>query len=304
MINALQDKRLVIFGCGYVGAALATAARTQGARVIALTRNPAKAAALAAQGIDVVVDDLAGSSWHAKIAAGADYVVNTVSAAGPNPAGYRQSYVEGMRSILAWVAQGAKPVATLIYTSSTGVYAQGGGVVVTEETTTEGASITGRILVEAENLLRSAPATLVQRSFILRLAGIYGPGRHYLLNALRTGSAPFAGNPALHQNLAHRDDFVSALLACLSAPASIGSEVFNISDDAPATKAELLGWLAEQLQVAAPTFASEAAADPSRRGGEATPDRIIQSGKIRRVLGWAPAYSDFRAGYTEILRQL
>lgn len=299
-----MDKRLVIFGCGYVGAKLASEARAQGARVITFTRNSSKAAALETQGFEAIVGELASSDWHTKIEAGADYVLNTVSAAGPTPAGYRQSYLEGMRSILAWAAQGAKPIETFIYTSSTGVYAQGGGVVVNEETSTEGASITGRILVEAEDLLRAAPAAAMKRWFILRLAGIYGPGRHYLLNALRTGSAPFAGNPALHQNLAHRDDIVSAMLACVSAPASIGSEIFNVSDGAPAPKAELLGWLAQQLEVAAPTFASEAAADNSRRGGEPTPDRIIKSEKIRRVLGWTPAYPDFRAGYAEILRKL
>ena len=51
----LSGKRLVIFGCGYVGSAVARAARAAGARVEALTRNPEKAAALRASGLARVV---------------------------------------------------------------------------------------------------------------------------------------------------------------------------------------------------------------------------------------------------------
>ena len=302
-MSSLANKRLVIFGCGYVGGALAEAALAAGAEVTALTRNAEKAAALAARGVRVVTGELDSSTWHAQIEPGADFVADTVSAAESTPAGYRRSYVEGMRSILDWAACGSRPVGTLLYTSSTGVYPQGGGAVVDESAPTTGASETGRLLVEAEELLRAAPAATVRRWFILRLAGIYGPARHHLLNALRAGTTQFGGEPSFRMNLAHRDDIVSALLACAAAPDEIGNEVFNVSDDAPATRAELVNWLASRLGLPAPQFGG-ADAPSARKGGAVTPDRIIRSDKIRRVLGWTPRHPDFRSGYAGLLGQL
>lgn len=298
-MGTIAPPRLVIFGCGYVGTALAEAALARGLAVTALTRNSAKAAALRARGLHVVEGDLADSAWHDAIPAGAEFVANTVSAADPSPEGYRRSYVDGMTSILAWAARGPRPVGTLLYTSSTGVYPQGGGAEVDESAPTGGASPSGRILVEAENLLRAAPTSAVGRWFVLRLAGIYGPGRHYLLNALRSGTTRFSGAPEFHQNLVHRDDIVSAALACLAAPATVRNEIFNVSDDAPPTRAELLGWLATQLGQPAPEF--DGAAANLRRGGEPSPDRRIRAEKIRRVLGWTPRFPDYRAGYRAIL---
>lgn len=296
---SLSGQRLVIFGCGYVGSALADAALAQGARVTALARNAEKAAALRARGVEVVVADLASADWHGAIAGGADFVANTVSAAASTPDGYRASYVEGTRSILAWARRA--PIGTLVYTSSTGVYPQGGGARVDESASTDGASPTGRVLVEAENLLRDAGGVALGRWFVLRCAGIYGPGRHYLLNALRAGQTRFAGEPAFRMNLVHRDDIVAAMLACFGAPPAIANEVFNLSDGAPATRGELVGWLAQQLGLPAPVF--DSAVPSARKGGEPTPDRVIVAEKIRRVLGWRPVFADFRAGYAPLLRQ-
>src|SRR5690348_1915979 len=130
-MSSLANKRLVIFGCGYIGSAVARAALAAGARVEALTRNPNKATALRQAGLsNVVVADLATADWHTAISGGADFVLNTVSSGGPE--NYRRSYVDGMRSILAWAARGPRPVGTFVYTSSTAVYPQGGGASVDE----------------------------------------------------------------------------------------------------------------------------------------------------------------------------
>src|SRR5512134_230905 len=128
---SMADKRLVIFGCGYLGSAVAGAALAAGARVEALTRNPGKAAALRAAGLGrVVVADLATPDWHAQLEPGPDFVVNTVSSGGPG--NYRRSYVGGMESILAWASATSSPAGTFVYTSSTAVYPQGGGATVDE----------------------------------------------------------------------------------------------------------------------------------------------------------------------------
>jgi len=296
-MDPIAGKRLVIFGCGYVGSALARAAVEAGATVAALTRNPEKAAALRAAGLArVVVADLSTDAWHGEIAGGADFVVNCVSSGGPDA--YRQSYVGGMQSVLAWAAQGPGAVGTLVYTSSTSVYPQGDGMVVDETAPAEGATANGAIIRESEALLQQAPVSAVRRHFILRLAGIYGPGRHHLLDQLRAGAGQLGGSGAHRLNLAHRDDIVSAILACLRAPATVGNDLFNVADSAPALRSEVVGWLAARLGRPVPGFDGSAT---TRRGGAPMPDRIISNARIQAVLGWRPLYPDYRAGYENIL---
>jgi nucleoside-diphosphate-sugar epimerase len=113
----------VIFGAGYVGGEVARQALARGSRVTALTRNPAKARALAEAGATIIVDDLAANSWHERLPDGADFVLNCVSSGGGGPASYRHSYVEGMKSVLAWAAR--VPVGAIVYTGSTSVYPAG-----------------------------------------------------------------------------------------------------------------------------------------------------------------------------------
>lgn len=294
-MDPIAGKRLVIFGCGYVGSALARAAVAAGASVEALTRNPEKAAVLRAAGLaEVVVADLAADAWHRQITGSADFVVNCVSSGGPDA--YRQSYVEGMKSVLTWAARGAAAVGTFVYTSSTSVYPQGGGVVVDETAPAEGATPNGAIIRESEVLLQHAAA--VRRHFILRLAGIYGPDRHHLLDQLRAGADQLGGSGTHRLNLAHRDDIVTAILACLRAPATAGSDLFNVADSSPALRAEVVTWLAARLGRPVPAFDGSATA---RRGGAPMPDRIISSARIQRVLGWRPQYPDYRAGYEKLL---
>ena len=296
MAPTLANKRLTIVGCGYVGTAVAREACRAGLRVEALTRNPGRAAELAALGAHTVVADLATDTWHGRLTPGADLVLNCVSSGGGGLDGYRRSYVEGMRSLLAWAQR--DPAGTLVYTSSTSVYPQGGGVVVDEEAPTEGAGETGRILLEAEELLRRGSGAC-GRWFILRLAGIYGPGRHHLLDQVRTGAAEIAGSGAQHLNLAHRDDICAAVFAAFSAPVSLSGGIFNVADDAPAPKTEVVRWLAEQLGRPAPRFTGGAAS--ARRGFASPPDRLISNAKLKAKLGWQPRYPSFREGYAAIL---
>jgi nucleoside-diphosphate-sugar epimerase len=288
----LAGRRLVIFGAGYVGAAVALAAKARGLEVSALTRNPVKAQALNAAGVRTVVSELASSDWHGQLPADTDYVLNCVSSGGGGPEGYRRSYVDGQRSLLTW-AGGTSSPGRLVYTGSTSVYPQEGGIRVDEDAPTDGAMGTARVLLEAEALVRAWRGNW----FILRLAGIYGPDRHHLLDQLRAGSGELAGRGEHHLNLIHRDDIVSAILAAFAAPASVPSGVFNVADDGAAPKAALAEWIAARLGLPAPTFSGE----PAMGRRAITPDRIIANDRIKRVLGWRPQYPTFREGYESIL---
>ena len=289
----ISGKRLVIFGCGYIGNEVARQAVGRGLAVTALTRNPATAAELETIGATAVVADLASDSWHDQIVGRVDYVLNCVSSGGGGIDGYRRSYIGGMESITSWAKKNGG-VGTLVYTSSTSVYPQDGGVRVDEDASTDGSTERGKILLEAETVLRSSGGATA-RWFVLRLAGIYGPGRHALLDQIATGEVAGRGDHRL--NLIHRDDACAAIWSALLAPPERTNEVFNVADDGAAPKSEIAAWLADRTKVSPPRFTGE----PSANRRPVTPDRIIANDKLRAALGWRPSYPTFREGYEKIL---
>lgn len=300
-------KRLVVFGAGYVGSAVAREAVARGMNVTALTRNAEKAGHLRDLGVTTVVADLAGSDWHGQIPGAPEFVLNCVSSGGAGLIGYEQSYLAGMKSILAWAGDHGA-IGTFVYTSSTSVYSQGQGATVDESMPTTASSDRAQVLIDTERLLvtgrqplRGAAVSAGQlkspyhRFFILRLAGIYGPDRHHLLEQVRSGE--IAGRGDYRLNLIHRDDICSAIGAAFGAPPEIKDEIFNVADNGPATKTEITGWLAARLGLPLPRFTGAPAA--GRRA--ITPDRIVDNGKLRRRLGWAPRFPSFREGYENLL---
>lgn len=291
-MDTFSGKRLVIFGCGYVGAAVARWGSTVGLEVTALTRNAATALLLREVGVETVVADLASEAWHDAIAGAPDFALNCVSSGGGGTEAYRHSYLAGMDSIVAWALAKGR-IGTFVYTSSTSVYAQGEGAVVDETSSAVSANERAQVLREAE--VRGSNPDASTRWFVLRLAGIYGPGRHHLLEQVQTGEV--GGRGDYHLNLIHRDDAVAAVAACFAAPATVRNEIVNLADDGAARKAEIVSWLADRLGLPAPHFTGEPAG--GRRA--VTPDRVIANGKAKALLGWHPRYATFRDGYASLL---
>ncbi len=297
-------RRMLILGCGYVGSALAAEGLRRGFEVHALTRNPDTAGALAGSGVRVVQGDIASQDWHARMPAEADLAVNCVSSGRGGVEAYRHAFVDGQRSVAAFVR--ASGAACIVYTSSTSVYLQTGGVTVSEDDAARrgdpGLPWSVEALLDAERELLDAGLGLAVRVFILRLAGIYGPGRHLLLDQVAAGQT-LPGDAARHLNLIHRDDVVAAILAA-HASTSRG-DLFNISDDAPGTRGEIVEWVAQRLGVPLPAF------DPGLNTGRAArsapgaemPDRRVSNARARRELGWVPMFPSFREGYEAILRE-
>lgn len=171
-IDKLKGRSLVVLGCGYIGSYVAISALRYGMKVTALTRNPERASLLKKSGIQVFEGLLESSDWHSLIDPDQDYVLNTVSAADRSVAGYRVSYCEGSHSIKSWSRKGE--IGLYVYTSSTGVYPQNDGSLVDELAQLDDASERSGLLIEAEHLAREVNA---KSHYILRLAGIIGPGR-------------------------------------------------------------------------------------------------------------------------------
>ena len=284
-------KHLAILGCGYIGGEVARQAVARGLRVTAVTRNAEKAAGLRRLGVTAVETNIEGDAWHDAVGT-ADFALDCVSSGGGGAEAYRRSYLAGMKSVLAWAAaQGS--VDTLVYTSSTSVYPQDGGSRIDETAPVAGRDERTAVLVETERLLRAVPSA-ARRRVVLRLAGIYGPGRTHLLKQVQSGEV--SGTGLQHLNLIHRDDVCGAIWAVLGTPALAEDGVFNVVDDGAATKEEIVSWLASQLGRPAPRLTGEPA------GGRApVPDRIIANDRLKAAGGWNLIFPSFREGYASLL---
>lgn len=296
----LSGRRLAIFGCGYLGERVAREGLARGLEVTALTRNRDQAERLKAERIPhVVVAELDGDEWHARVAPGQDFVVNCVSSGGGGLAGYERSYYRGMQSVLRWAA--AAGPGRIVFTSSTSVYAQGEGEWVMEEHPAEGATDGAAVLRRTERLLEAfGPAGA--DAWILRLGGIYGPGRHRLLDRVLAGMQEEEGDDVL-LNPIHLEDAAAAVWCALEAPAGLKARLFNIVDDSPTPKKEILAWLQEEARSRGLLPRS-----PAPRSGAARPSsgksRRISNRRAKELLGWRPRFSDFRAGYAGLLKEL
>lgn len=290
--NFFNGKHVVVFGAGYVGSALADVAMAAGARVTTLTRNPVTCKLLESRGFQVVCANLETDDWHRRIGR-PDLVLNSVSSGRQGVGGYRSSYVGGALSINNWGRQFGADCPPLVYTGSTSVYPQGEGKQVDEGMPIDGQDEKGDLLVEAE---QSAFAWLGS-TMVLRLAGIYGPSRHYLLDQIQASPAELPGRPDQILNLIHRSDIVSAIIAAWQHSGFGTKSVFNVVDDGAATRAEVAAWLADRLKVNVPNFSGTAM--PGRRTNR--PNRVISNAKLKSELGWRPEYPSYREGYESIL---
>lgn len=292
--EGLTGQDLVIFGCGYLGSRLAEISLAAGLRVHGVTRNPDTARLLRAQGALVHEGWLEEDDWHGSVPASPAFAVNCVGSPDRTEEGYRRSYLGGMDSIARWARNG--PPGLFIYTSSTGVYGSATGDV-DEDTPLGELSPKNQILAEAEH--KVAEGSISSRWFVLRLAGLYGPGRHRLLDRVRAGDPGLDREPDRRLNTIHRDDVCSAILACLRAGPELPSQVFNLTgDEAPARK-EVIRWLRERTRSEPP--ATEALPSGSYGLDRRIPDRVVSNRRIKEALGWQPRYPDFRSGYEAIL---
>ena len=146
--------RVLIVGCGYVGAALGAALVQSGHQVFGLRRRPEADAALTQMGLVPFHADFTREEELRRLPGPFDWVVNTAAPSEGDAAGYRRVYLEGTATLLRWLKD--RPPQRYVYTSSTGVYGQNDGSVVTEESPTEPESETARVLVETERLLLAA----------------------------------------------------------------------------------------------------------------------------------------------------
>ena len=295
--------KVFIFGCGYLGMRLADTLIAAGHEVGALTKNETFAEVLKARGItEVIVDRLESDSWHSLV--GNDYtkIINCVSSAGNGLSGYESSYYEGQASIIQWAK--SHSIETFVYTSSTSVYPENSGSWVSEDSLKEDSvhSDTAQVLRRSENLIESNQSHF-DNYFILRLSGIYGPERHYLLNQIQSSNA-IAGSGDYFMNMIHVDDIVSAIIGLIDVKSNIPSGIYNLSDDMPTKKEVVVEWLANELGIAVPTFDKDLVTQRNASRKTRTKNRRIANTKIKEAMGLVLKYPSYKEGYTQIIGQL
>ena len=292
--SAAGGRSILIAGCGYSGLRAARAWLSTGACVAAVTRTAARAQELAAAGVHPVVLDLADSGgWPAL--PDAELVVWSVGFDRSGGHSREAVWLEGLQRFLERLPVPAgKNRRRILLTSSTSVYGDCGGGEVDERTEPQPEQEGGRVCVAAERLLAEFAAASGCTAVVLRLAGIYGPGRLLRrLEDLRSGvPIPAAADSWL--NLVHVNDVVRSLRFCAEHPQP--PAILNIAAEFTATRQEYYGTLAELAGVPAPVFQAVAAGASSQRGGNRRVSSIH-----RRSLGLTFAYENCRDGLRQAL---
>ncbi|GFM88340.1 NAD(P)-dependent oxidoreductase [Pseudomonas cichorii] len=276
---------LLIAGCGDIGARLATRLLPLEWRVHGLRRDTSQLP----EGVIPVKGDLFDwlepQDWPTDTI---DYLVYCATPTQRDEYGYRRAYVEGLSHVLHWMKQHGQQPRRVVFVSSSGVYGQQHGEWVDEASATEPSGFSGTVMLEAEQVALNSgwPATVV------RLTGIYGPGRNDLSNRVRQGHSVRV-DPPVYANRIHADDAAGLLAFLLQADArGVALEDCYLGvDDDPAALADVVAWIREYLGV------TEWSEDVSvqRVGSKRC------SNARARALGWAPKYTDYRAGYAALL---
>jgi len=128
---------------------------------------------------------------------------------------------------------------------------------------------------------------------ILRLAGIYGPGRGHWFKQFLRGEARIEGDGSRFLNMIHRDDVVGAIIAVLQGGAPVPS-VFNAVDNEPVSQRDFFAWLAGQLGKPMPSSVP-ADAEVNRKRG--VTNKRVSNQRLKKMLGYQFKYPTFRQGY-------
>lgn len=271
--------RVLIAGCGYLGTALGLHLASAGHSAFALRRSHSSMPSI----LHPIAADLGRLESLRAMPSDLDHVVFTAAPDESSDSSYERLYVRGLANLILAVGRSLR--GRLVFTSSTSVYAQQGGEWVDEASATAPAHYTGKRLLEAERLALTSGLSPV----VLRLGGIYGPGRAQLLARVREGRATFV--PGRYTNRNHAQDCVGAIVHLLGLPDP--EPVYLGTDCSPTEEEVVLRWLASAM--GAPTPIS----DPSSRG------RVRSSKRCRnaRLLasGYEFRYPSFREGYASLL---
>ncbi|MEO5915036.1 MAG: NAD-dependent epimerase/dehydratase family protein [Luteolibacter sp.] len=267
--------KLLLIGNGYLGQAISREFRDHGWEVIPVSLSGGDGSTACDVGDAVAV---------AKLPV-ADFIVHCAASGRGGEEAYDHVYVRGCRNLAEKF-----PGTPLIFTSSTSVYAQTDGSVVTEESPAIPDRETGRLLLEAEAI------TLAAGGIVTRLSGIYGPGRSVILRKFLGGEAIIEEDGRRFLNQIHRDDAARAIFH-LATSGALG-EIFNVSDSQPLTQLGCYEKLAEMFSLSLPPSGPR---DLNRKRGWT--HKQVSNAKLQTT-GWQPDFPSFVDAAESVSRTL
>jgi nucleoside-diphosphate-sugar epimerase len=276
--------RLFILGLGYSARHFVRRFGDAFSHIAGTVRDPAKR------------DDLAGIEVHpfsgrdpdrgtVERISGADVLLVSIppgSAGDPTIAAFADVLTTGHRKI--------------IYLSTIGVYGDHAGAWVDESTPPQAALDRTRMRLVAE---QAWPDIAHGNVAILRLAGIYGPGRNALVT-LRSGTARRIIKPGQVFNRIHVEDIASAIMAAVRHQ---GGGTWNVCDDQPAAPQDVIAYAAQLMGIALPPEEAFATAAMSAMAlSFYASSARVSNAKLKRELGVALTYPTYRHGIDALWR--
>lgn len=262
--------RVLIAGCGDLGSRAGLKLAALGHTVFGLRRN--------ADRIPAPIVPIRGDLLHlAEIALPPllDAVVVALTPDERSAAGYQRTYVAGVEALQA----DKRCAAPMVFVSSTAVYGDHHGNWVDESSLCAPDGFNGQVLLNAEHLLTN--------DLVLRLGGIYGPGREWMIRRARAGGS---ASSVRWTNRIHVDDAAGVIAQAVDQQWTAG--ILNVVDTQPTLESEVLSWLANALNAAPPQLN----ADPVSDNKKVRCEKLIGRGFVHR-------YPSFCDGYASMLRQ-
>ncbi len=283
--------RLFVFGLGYSALAFVRSMQPQAAWIGGTARDPDKAARLRSEGIDTIVFD--GETANAGVAAALGKASHCLVSIAPDANGdpVLAHHAEDIMTAenLGWIG----------YLSTVGVYGDYGGAWVSERSTPHPRPGRSTRRLEAEAAWRTLANTCGVPLAILRIAGIYGPGRNALRN-ISDGKARRIIKPGQVFNRIHVEDISQAIAAALGTKAD---GIFNLADDAPVPPQDVVSFAAELMGVPPPPAVAFEEADLSPMARSFYGDnKRVSNRRLREDLGVALRYPTYREGLTALWR--
>ncbi len=255
--------KLLLIGHGYLGQAITREFRENGWEITATSLSGDN---------DTVPCDVGNPDDVARLPE-PDFIVHCAASGRGGAEAYQRVYVDGCRNLVEKFAG-----VPLLFTSSTSVYAQTDGSVVTEESPAVPDRETGSLLLEAERTTLAAGGT------VARLAGIYGPGRSVILKKFLSGEAVIEEDGRRFLNQIHRDDAARAIYHLATTTAS---GVFNVSDSTPLSQIDCYEKLCVIFSRPLPPSGPR---DLNRKRGWT--HKQVSNEKLRAT-GWQPHFPSF-----------
>jgi nucleoside-diphosphate-sugar epimerase len=273
--------RVLIAGCGDLGQRVARGLLARGEEVYALRRHPPAQDNSAVHWLGADLTD--AQSLH-DLPAGITQLVYAPTPDARDEVAYRRTFVDGLGCLLAALDQ--RSLQRMLFVSSSAVYGDHGDEWVDEDTQPAPSGFNGNVLLETETWLASQPV----RSVVLRLAGLYGPGRMHVIEQLRAGAARVPRRAQHWANRIHVEDAAAAIVHLLGI--NEPQRLYLGVDDTPLPLDVLYDYLAALIHAPAVAEGPAPAGVGSKR---------LSNARLR-ASGFHFQWPDSRTGYAELLK--